>query len=163
MATVNEILEDLHVVNAFNSSFVAANEDIFNGSPASDVLDMSGHQAALCIIHESAGGTGTATITVESCDDTTPTTSTAVAFKYRTCTSGDTWGAWTAATASGFTTSATANSMYQILITADGLSGSNKFVRFKCTEVDSTAVDGGMIVIMLGARYKQSVQGTVLT
>ena len=52
----------------------------------------------------------TVVVTVEECDDVTPTNSTAIAFKYQedgAAVGTDTAGAWTAATTSGVTMAAT--------------------------------------------------------
>ena len=94
-------------------------------------------------------------VTVESCDDTTPTTATAVAFQYAACTSGNTWGSITDATASGFTTTAGANQSYVISIRADGLSGSNKYVRMVNTESANDPVDGGIGVVLCQPKHPQ--------
>ena len=100
-----------------------------------------------------AGGTGTAVITVESCDDTSATTTTAVAFNYAVCTSGNTWGSITAATASGFTTTAGANQSYAIEIRADELSGTDKYVRMVATESANDPCDGAGLVILVDPKY----------
>ena len=94
------MIEMMNGYNAFPSALVAANEDIFNGNPASDVISMESYEEIVFFILKNAGGSGTATITVESCDNVTPTTPTAVAFKYKASTSGNTWGATTAVTSS---------------------------------------------------------------
>lgn len=146
-------IDDLHFVNAGNSSFIAANEDIFNGNPSTDVLSMENHADAYFIIAKNAGATGTATITIGSCDDVTPSTATAVAFEYKACTSADTWGAWTAAASSGFTTTAGANQMYLIHVKGSDLYSTNKFVRLTATEVVDSACDGAIIAFLANPRY----------
>jgi len=115
------------------------------------------------VIQKGAGATGTATITVESCDDTTPSTATAIAFKYRVCTSGDTFGAWTAATSAGFTTTAGADQVYEISIISANLYSTDKYVRLQCTEVVNSPCDGGMCAIMTEPRYAEDITSTVLT
>lgn len=159
----HNFLERHHAVNCFNSSFIAANEDIFNGNPAGDIVNMSDWNRATFIIQKGAGATGRATLTVESCDDTTPTTATAVPFKYRSCTTGDTFSAWTQATASGFQTTAGANQVYEISVEGKDLSGSNKYARLKCTESVDDPCDGGIICILTEPRYSEDVPQTVLT
>ena len=154
-------IDDLHFVNAANSSFIAANEDIFNGSPSTDIMNMEHYNDVYFIITKNAGATGTATITVSSCDTVVPGTATAIAFEYRACTSADTWGAWTAATSSGFTTTAGANQMYQIHVSADMLSGTDKFVRMTATEVVDSACDGAIIAFFANPRFSPNVE-TVL-
>ena len=157
------LLQRANIYNVANSSFIAANEDIFNGSPTTDIVSMENYEEVIFIITKNAGADGTATITVESCDTTVPGVATAVAFKYQITTSGNTIGAVTAATSSGFTTTAGADQIYAISITAGGLSGTNKYVRMKCTEVDSTACDGAIISIAVGPRYAQDVMPEMIT
>jgi|ETNvirnome_2_300_1030623.scaffolds.fasta_scaffold00681_11 hypothetical protein len=152
------VIERMNVYNAASSSFIAANEDMFNGDPATDVVSMENYKAMVFIIVKNAGATGTATITVESCDDTTPSTSTAVAFHYKACTSGNTWGATTAATTSGFTTTAGANQAYMIEVTSEELSGTNSFVRLNTAEVVDSACDGAILVVAMNPRYDKEVQ-----
>lgn len=147
------MIESFNVYNVADSNFIAANEDIFNGDPASDVISMAAYNDIIFIITKNAGATGTATVTVESCDDTTPTTATAVAFRYQATTSGNSPGAWTAATASGFATTAGANQVYVIWIRAEQLSGTDKFVRLQLTEVVNNPCDGAVIAIGLNPRY----------
>jgi hypothetical protein len=142
------------VVNVVHNT-LTAHEDIFNGTPTTDIVNMDGWTEALFIIEKSAGGTGTAVITVESCDDVTPTTATAVAFDYQSCTSGNTWSSRAAATSSGFTTTAGANQAYKIWIRADELSGTDKFVRLKATESANDPVDGAIVTVLLGPKYPQ--------
>ena len=67
--------------------------DCFAGTATSDVVKAQG-QGVLFTIYKGVGTTGTSTVTVLACDDTTPSNSTAVPFIYRTCTSGDTWSSW---------------------------------------------------------------------
>ena len=142
------------VINMVHNT-LTAHEDIFNGTPTTDIVNMDGWTECLWIIEKSAGGTGTAVITVESCDDVTPTTATAVAFDYQVMTSGNTWGSRAAASASGFTTTAGANQGYKIWVRADELSGTNKFVRLKATESANDPCDGAIITCLLGPKYPQ--------
>jgi len=142
----------LHM-NAYHAGIVTANEDIFNGNPSTDILSMANYEEVCFIIAKGAGATGTAVITVESCDDTSGTTTTAVAYTYRATTSGNTVGSLTAATASGFTTTAGANQIYEIFIKADELNGSDKYVRMVATESANDPCDGAIISIGLSPKY----------
>ena len=156
-------VEEHKIVNAFNSSFIAANEDIFNGDPASDIMNMEEWRDCIFVIQKGAGAAGTATITIESCDTVVPGTATPIIFKYRIMTKAtDTWGAWTDATTAGFTTTAGADDAYEIWVQAIDL-GDDKYVRMQCTEVADGGCDGGIVAILFNPRYPQSVPGTVLT
>ena len=140
-------------LNIYHAGVVTANEDIFNGTMTTDIVSLANYGGAVFVIVKGAGGTGTAVITVESCDDTSATTSTAVAFNYAVCTSGNTWGSITAATASGFTTTAGANQSYAIEIRADELSGTDKYVRMVATESANDPCDGAGLVILVDPKY----------
>ncbi len=147
------MMDTMNFYNVANSGFIAANEDIFDGDPATDVVSMENYDAIVFIITKNAGAVGTATITVESCDDATPSTATAIPFKYRATTSGNTRGAITSATASGFATTAGANQLYEIEVSAEDLSGSDPFVRMQCTEVANDPCDGAIISMAAIGRY----------
>ena len=141
------------IVHCFDSGVISANEDIFNGDPQGDVIDLSKWRECTWYIIKNAGAVGTATITVLSCDDTTPTTTTAVAFEYRKVQDPDTHGAWTAATASGFTTDAEADVIYEVRITADGLYSTDQYVTMNCAESADGGVDGAIFAILTNPRY----------
>ena len=148
--------EQHKVVHCFDSGFIAANEDIFNGSPHSDVIHLDHYRECTFVLIKNAGATGTAVVTVDSCDDATPSTDTAVAFRYRKISDPDTHGAWTDATSSGFTTAAEADVIYEINICADELNSTDEFVRLALDEDDSTAVDGAAFAILTDPRYIDS-------
>lgn len=131
----------------------AALGDIFNGNPASDVIKMSLHDRVTFLITKGAGATGTATVTVESCDDTTPTTATAIPFKYWASTSGDALGDMKTAAATGFATTAGANQLYAVEVSAAELSGTDKYVRLQLTEVVNDPCGGAVCAILSGCRY----------
>ena len=127
--------------------------DMYESGPNStDIINMQDWKHAMFIIQEGIGTTGTAVVTVESCDDVTPTTATAVAFRYKILTSGDTEGDTTAATTAGFTTTAGSNHLYMIEIDDDMLSTTDQYVRMKLTEADDAVVIGGVTCILTGGR-----------
>ncbi|RLC77704.1 MAG: hypothetical protein DRJ03_26415 [Chloroflexi bacterium] len=127
--------------------------DAFSGTASTDIVKAMG-EGVLFIRYHGVGTTGTSTVTVEACDDTTPSNSTAVAFMYRTCTSGDTWGAWTTATASGFTTTAGSSQMYQIYVDSAELAEEGYgYVRAKFTESVDDPVLGCVLIAIVNQRY----------
>ena len=82
---MSTILEKIRPVHAMNSNFIAANEDIFNGSPASDVINLENAEGVLFIIACNANaGSGAATATVLACDNVTPSNTAAVRFGWET-------------------------------------------------------------------------------
>src|SRR3990167_6375016 len=91
--------------------------DAFAGTVRSDVYSMRGHGPGLFVIYCGVGSTGTSTLTVNACDDVATTTLWAVTCCYRHLLTGDTPGAFTRATASGFVT--TAGSSKIVLVEVD--------------------------------------------
>lgn len=154
--------QNIHAVNAMPSANQAAYEDLFNGDPSTDVVNLGKYEKATWLVQKAAGGTGTALVTVESCDDVTPSTATAVAFNYWTCTSGDTWSDMQTATSTGFTTTAGADQMYAIEINSAELSGTDQYARLTMTEVADDPVDGTVVCIMSGGRVVQEVPPTAI-
>ena len=127
--------------------------DAYESGPIySDVINMKNWKHCTFMIQEGAGATGTTTVTVESCDNITPDTTTAVAFRYKAMTSGDTEGDTTDATTAGFGTTAGANHMYMIEVDAVELSGTDQFVRLALTELVDAAVTAGTTAILTGGR-----------
>ena len=159
---MSNFIEEHKFVNVGNSSFIAANEDIFNTDPRLDVVNMKDWREITWVIQKGAGANGTATITVNSCDDVVPTTEVDLAYRYRINTSGDTWGAWTEVAATGFTTTACANQMYEVSVRADELDGTNQYVTMTATEGVDSPCDGGITAILTGGRYNEDVNATVI-
>lgn len=142
MATLTN-LETLHFVKGLDP--VA---DAFSGTVYSDVVDMKEHYEMLFVIYKGAGATGTSAITVQACDDTTPSNRTAVPFWYRAITTGDTHGAMTAVAATGFTTTAGASQLYVVGVTQEQLISSGyRYVQLKAVEDANDPVLGGILII----------------
>ena len=140
---------------------LTAHEDIFNGSPASDVVHLKYYERATFIVLTSTNaGSGAATITIESCSNAAGANNTAVAFKYRACTTIDTFGAWTDATTGGTSVAAGTNQVWEATVTRDELSGTHEFVRMQLTESQSDAVDGAILIVLTGMKYMDSVPPT---
>jgi len=159
----SQLMQKFNVFNCANSSFVNANEDFLDGVTGAglaytDVLSMENYESVMFIIVKNAGATGTSTITVESCDTAVPATATAIAFHYKACTSGNTWGAVTAATTAGFATTAGADQCYLIEVNSSELSGTDSFVRMKATDLVNAACDGAILCILGNPRYAKDVQ-----
>lgn len=137
--------------------------DRYNGDPATDIFNMKLYEHICFILMEGAGGTGTVKIQVEECDDATPSNSTAIAFNYRVATTIDTWGAVTASASTGYTTTAGANKMVAVEVSASELTVGYPFVRLQLTEVADDPCDAGVIAILGGARYKSAVMPTAIS
>ena len=76
--------------------------DAFSGTPTMEVINMENWGHCSFIIYQGVGATGSSTITVLAASNVTPDASSAIPFHYREYTTGDTGGALTAATTSGY-------------------------------------------------------------
>ena len=138
--------------------------DAFAGTVGSDVVNFANYHSIVFVIYKGVGTTGTSTITVEACDDTTPSNTTAIPFRYKAITSGDTEGALTAATTSGFTTTAGSSQLYLIEVDQQEMGDTGyDYVRLKAVESADDPVLGGVLIIGNGARYAQDVPATAIT
>lgn len=127
--------------------------DAFTGTVNTDIVKCAG-EGVLFEITKGVGATGTSTITVDACDDVTPSNTTAVAFQYRASTTPDTWGAWTQATSSGFTTTAGSNQMYQIYVEGSLLAEQGYgYARLTAVEVVDSPVLGGVTAYIVTPIY----------
>lgn len=149
--------EQIHIVNA-----LAPDADALAGTKTSDVINMKNFGHCEFVVQKGEGTTGTSTITVLACDDATPSTTSAIAFKYRACTSGDTFTALTAATTAGFTTTAGSNQMYRIEVDANDLPDGYPYLQLKLVEAADGAVDAGVLAILTEPRYAQSINATAI-
>ncbi len=144
---------------------LAPDADLYAADPATDIINMVDYQYCDFYVHEGAGGTGTALITMEECDDVTPTNSTEILFRYRVAQTGDTFGDWTntTSTSAGYTTIAGANKIVQIQVDADQLADGFPYVRIVLTEVVDDPCDAGVLAILSGPRYAEESPATALT
>lgn len=141
------LAQEGHIINAL------APVDI-NGGANSDVWSMKDCSHASIIIK--LGVTGAAsTVTVEECDDFTPTNSTAIAFKYaaETTAGGDTLGSLTAATTAGFATSTNDGVFYVIEIDVEELSEGYPCLRVVFSD-PSAATFADVTVVLTGLSYQ---------
>lgn len=152
------LIQEVHFVNAMPTG--AAMDDLYEGGFSTDIVNMSNFDRATWVIARGVGATGTATITIDSCDTVVPGTATAIPFVYAVASSGDTFGAVTSATAAGYTTAAGAGSTVIVEVNASELSGTNKFARLTVTEGTDSPVSGSVVCIMSQPR---SIAGTDTT
>jgi hypothetical protein len=144
-------------VHCFDSGVIAACEDIFNGSPASDIMNLINHEGIVFFLIKNAGAVGTATVTVAACSDNAASASDNIGFRYLKVQDPATAGTWTAVAYAdadtGFTTAAEADVIYAIDVRRSDLVSGYGYVKLTCTEVDSTAVDGCAMAILYGSSY----------
>jgi hypothetical protein len=132
---------------------LAPDADRYNGNPATDVFNLALYGHICFILQEGAGGTGTVKLQVEQCTDISGGGATAVAFNYRVCSSGDTWGDITASASTGYTTAAGANKQVAIEVDARALSHGYQYVRLQLTEVTNDPCDAGIVAVLSRPRH----------
>ena len=135
----------------------------FASTVRSDVYNMSAWYRALFVIYTGVGATGTTTITVNACDNVTPSTRSAIAFRYREILTGDTEGAVTLATSAGYATTAGSSKIILVEVDASQLSASGYgFVELTAVESVASAVLGGIMFIGGEPRYRAAIAATVI-
>ena len=128
--------------------------DALSGTVNTDVVKARG-EGVLFTLTKGVGTTGTTTITIDACDDPTPSNTTAVVFYYRIATTMGVWSAWTAATASGFTTTAGSSQQYQMYVDASALAEEGyAYVRATLTEVVDDPCVACVTAQVVNTRYQ---------
>ena len=159
MTTMNE-LEALHFVPG-----IYPVADFMAGTVYTDIVNCQSATGVMFLIFrgDATAGTETGTVSCQACDNVTPSNTSDVAFRYRISTTPDTWGAWTEATATGFTMSAGDNQLYQIFVPAANLAAVGYgYCRLKIVEVVNDPVVGAVLMAVVNPRY-QPVPATLLT
>lgn len=133
--------------------------DIYNGGQASKVIDMSKYRRVVFGLLQVTAGTdtGTATVTLQACDNGTPSNTTAIPFDYwknESAGTVDTLAAKVRATAAGFTTTANKTALYLIEVKAEELPAGTYGVRLKTTEVVNDPVTGAIFVVAAEPRFE---------
>lgn len=151
-----QILDKLHWVKGIDP--VA---DAFAGTVETDIVEVLG-QGVLFFRYDGVGTTGTSVVTVQACSTIGPAATTAVPFIYRVSTTGDTWGNWTAATTTGFTTTAGSSQMYQVYVDAAHLAETGYgYVRAVFTEDEDSEVLGGVLIAVVNLRYGEQPESLI--
>ena len=127
--------------------------DIGGAAKTSDYFSMENYSHASILIVCGLIGNA-ATITLFQSDDSSGSTSAAIAFKYYQVTAGVT-GARTTATTAGFSTGTDANAMFIIELDAADLAEGYPWVTVKTTNAAANVI--AIIPILSGARYAQDV------
>lgn len=151
------IAEQYHVVN------ILPPQDV-DGGKSSDVFSLKNHAHATIIVTCGSTNADAGNITLEECDDFTPTTDTAIAFEYyaEETAAGDTLGARTAAAAAtGIDVSAADNTTYVIEIDASALSDGYPNLILKWSDPGG-ATFGSAVAILSGSRYSGAENDTAI-
>lgn len=152
--------EKFSIINLFGPT-----ADGFNGGPSSDVINMGKADRVNILFAHKGGTTGTGKVQVYAGDSVAPSNGEAVVFKYRKKTTGasDTWGAVTdAVAATGFTTVAGEDTIYDIQVDGADLPADKPYAYLLLTEVvnDPVVVQASAV---MNARYPGLTQPTALT
>lgn len=119
--------------------------DAHNGAPGSDVIDMSPFSRIVFLSYRgvATGGTAAPTYTVEACDDTTPTTTSAIAFNMR-----ESYGAVTDEPTTGEQATAGSSAIDVMEIHESALAASGyRYVRLKIAETVNDPVVACIVVL----------------
>jgi len=145
------------IVHCFPAAIIAKNEDIFDSNAVSDVIHLDHwRECTFIVIKNTDAGSGAATVTINSCSDAAGTTAADVAFVYREVTAPDSHGAWTASASTGVSIATGSDEIWEFVVNADGLDGTDEFVKCTLTETQSDAVDGAALAILTDYRYGDS-------
>jgi len=135
----------------------------FAGTVTSDIVSMKSNNHVQFIIYKGVGTTGTSTVTVEASSTNAAGATTAIIFNYQIITSGDTHGAVTEATTSGFVTTAGSSQLYKIDVDASALAASGyEYIRLKCIESVADPVLGGILIVLTEPSQDEAVQATTI-
>lgn len=134
--------------------------DAYAGGVSTDIYAMRNFHAIAFVIQQGAiEGSNSNLVTLVSCDDTTPSNTSAVGFRYRVFTnSTDTWAAEGTATSSGYnfnSNNAVSNGIHIVYATCDEVragAGYN-FVRLTIAETADKTVTAGIVFYGLEGRY----------
>jgi len=122
--------------------------DRYNTDPSTDRVRHPGTGNLFFLVVEGTGGTGTAAITVNTYAAAAGGAGTAIAFEYKTVTSGadfDTAGGYTTATTSGVTPAAGATKTTLVKVRYDQVTEGEPFVELTLTEGVDSPVDAAVI------------------
>ena len=141
--------------------------DAFATQGYSDIVNMEAYKHVTFLIITGVTTTADGVITVEACDDVTPSNTQAIAFKYRAVVAGDTYGALTAVASTGVAmTASKANSYYIVEVDAADVEAGKagyEYVRVKVTEDTNDPQIACIVVILSEPRYPQEKLVTAIT
>lgn len=155
-----DFLFNHHIVNGLTP--VA---DAFATSATTDYISIANYGKIGFLIQtgDATAGTANGTVTLLCSAAAAGTSTSSLAFKYRTCASSttvDTWSALTDATSSGFSMTAGDNYLYYVEVTADSVeaqAAGKYFVACKVTEVTNDPIVAGIVAILSDPRNPQPV------
>jgi hypothetical protein len=151
------ILEKLHFIGG-----LAPNADFAAGTKYTDIFEVQGEGAVFVIWYGTNASSGDSTLTIEACDDTSASNTTAVAFRYKKSSTFDTWGDWAEATTSGITVGGEADSMWLVYVPAAELASEGyAYVRAKLVEDTDEAADGMVLAGVVNPRFAEAPESLI--
>ena len=153
-------LENNHVVHCAPSSVTAAAEDYANTSTETTPISLANADGAVFIHTTVANAAGNSSLYIVAADvATTPTTTVAVSFRYKTIQAPNTLLA--SGESKDLLTSTAANIIYVLEVDAAKVAEQGyEYVQCVSVEVTAAAVDGAIIGFLTGLRYKEDDIGT---
>ena len=147
------IVDNLKFVKGLSPS-----ADVYNGNPATDIVNLRDYGKVAFLIHQKANATstaGTAVITIEACDNAAGSNATAIPFTDNKLTTGvsDTLGSKQTATAAGFTTTANEDTVYVIEADVRDLPDGQDWIRLVATEGVNAPVIGSCLILLADPKY----------
>lgn len=130
--------------------------DFLSGTVRSDVVNAKGYEKIIFMLEVNAeSSAGVSAITVQATAANTTSSPTAVVFKYSSVAAGivDGQGDLTAATTSGFSTTAGEHRIYIIEVDPRDLPDDKPFVHLAAVESVDAAVVGTLQILCLNPRY----------
>jgi len=155
-------MENNHVVHCAPAATIPSAEDCGNTSMVCDVMSLKNADGAVFMHVTMTNAGGASTLYICAADDTTPTTTVAVSFRYTTIQAPDTIAA--TGESKGLLTSTGADYIYVLEVDAAKIAEQGyEFVQCVGVEVTATAVDGAIVGWLTGLRYKEDDIGTQVT
>ena len=150
------IAEEMHVVNILPPQSIT-------DAVVSDVFSMKNHQHATIIVTAGSTNANAGNITIEECDNFTPTNDTAIGFTYykEETDAGDTLSEKQTATTTGIDVSANDNIMYVIEIDAAELTDGYPNLILKWSAPGGATLVSA-VAVLSGARYSGSENATAI-
>jgi len=138
-------------------------QDVTTTGPTFDIVGLKKWNHVTILVMTGTNSKG-CTLTLEECDNVTPSNDTAIAFNYRKMSTSDVWGALTAATSSGVTIAdGDDNCVYAIELDAAELSDGYAYVIPKLSNPASGNNYFAAIAILSEPRFAEDVPSTVIT
>jgi hypothetical protein len=142
--------------------------DRFAGGVSSDIVSLANYKRCTFFIFTGAiEDSGISNlVTVDACDNTTPSNTTAVSFKHRSqqwSTTVDTWSSLTSATSSGYnfmTNNAVANAVHMIEVNSSDVEAEapgKPYVRLTIAETVNKTITAAVFWVLSEPRYPQPV------